>query len=277
MASRRLTGWQAAGLAAIRTMRCSPPDAGRRPPSGHPPHQADTAVPCNSASRSWRAIHRSAGRACSALSRSSQWSWLSGLLSGSRWAMAFRRMGRRPSRTAVNLRPAWGRRESASPRSLAGPSEFTAAGTRSADSAGTCPASMAAARRALRIWRTPSATRKRDAIFALGVLTERVRQEEEGWPDQAGDGKRTAHGTGNSHACLLETKHHVENALYAIGTPELRRLAAAEQTFALALGLKGVRPAHADRDTRASRRPELTYFGMSSKLARQIDGALPAN
>jgi len=59
--------------------------------------------------------------------------------------------------------------------------------------------------------------------FALGVLTERVRQEEDGWPDQAGDGKRTAHGTGNSHACLLETKHHVENALYAIGTPELRR------------------------------------------------------
>jgi len=61
--------------------------------------------------------------------------------------------------------------------------------------------------------------------FALGVLTERVRQEEDGWPDQAGDGKRTAHGTGNSHACLLETKHHVENALYAIGTSELRRTA----------------------------------------------------
>src|SRR5450755_216744 len=33
MASRRLTGWPAARLAAIRTMRCSPPDAGRRPPS----------------------------------------------------------------------------------------------------------------------------------------------------------------------------------------------------------------------------------------------------
>lgn len=72
------------------------------------------------------------------------------------------------------------------------------------------------------------------ARVALGVLTERVRQEEDGWPDQAGDGKRTAHGTGNSHACLLETKHNVENALYAIGTPELRRLAAAKQTFALA-------------------------------------------
>jgi hypothetical protein len=59
--------------------------------------------------------------------------------------------------------------------------------------------------------------------FALGVFTERVRQEEDDWPDRAGDGKRTAHGTGNSHACLLETKHHVENALFAIGTPELRR------------------------------------------------------
>jgi hypothetical protein len=31
--------------------------------------------------------------------------------------------------------------------------------------------------------------------FALGVLTKRVRQEEDGWPDQPGDprGKRTAH------------------------------------------------------------------------------------
>lgn len=59
--------------------------------------------------------------------------------------------------------------------------------------------------------------------FALGILTERVRQEEDGWPDQLGDpgGKRTAHGTGNSHLCLLEVKHQVENALYAIGMPEL--------------------------------------------------------
>lgn len=55
--------------------------------------------------------------------------------------------------------------------------------------------------------------------FALGVLTERVRQEEDGWPDQPGDprGKRGPHGTGNSHLCLLERKHQVEDAIYAIG------------------------------------------------------------
>lgn len=55
--------------------------------------------------------------------------------------------------------------------------------------------------------------------FALGVLTERVRQEEDGWPDQPGDprGKRTAHGTGDSHLCLLERKHQVEDAVYAVG------------------------------------------------------------
>lgn len=60
------------------------------------------------------------------------------------------------------------------------------------------------------------ATPARD--FALGVLTERVRQEEDGWPDQPGDpgGKRTAHGTGNSHLCLLERKHQVETAIYAV-------------------------------------------------------------
>lgn len=52
--------------------------------------------------------------------------------------------------------------------------------------------------------------------FALGVLTERVRQEENGWPDQPGDprGKRTGHGTGPGHACLLERKHQVEDAIY---------------------------------------------------------------
>lgn len=52
--------------------------------------------------------------------------------------------------------------------------------------------------------------------FALGVLTERVRQED-GWPDQPGDsrGKRTAHGTGSSHLCLLERKHQVEDAIYS--------------------------------------------------------------
>jgi hypothetical protein len=52
--------------------------------------------------------------------------------------------------------------------------------------------------------------------FALGVLTERVRQEENGWPDQPGDprGRRTGHGTGPSHSCLLERKHQVEDAIY---------------------------------------------------------------
>src|SRR5580658_6930558 len=52
--------------------------------------------------------------------------------------------------------------------------------------------------------------------FALGVLTERVRQEENGWPDQPGDlrGRRTGHGTGPSHSCLLERKHQVEYAIY---------------------------------------------------------------
>jgi hypothetical protein len=57
--------------------------------------------------------------------------------------------------------------------------------------------------------------------FALGVLTERVRQEEDGWPDQPGDthGKRTAHGTGNSHLCLLERKHQVEDAVYDANEP----------------------------------------------------------
>jgi hypothetical protein len=55
--------------------------------------------------------------------------------------------------------------------------------------------------------------------FALGVLTERVRQEEDGWPDQPGDprGMRTAHGTGDDHLCLLERKHEVEDAIYAVG------------------------------------------------------------
>jgi hypothetical protein len=56
--------------------------------------------------------------------------------------------------------------------------------------------------------------------FALGVLTELVRQEEDGWPDQPGDpgGKRSAHGTGTSHLCLLERKHQVETAVYAVPT-----------------------------------------------------------
>lgn len=54
--------------------------------------------------------------------------------------------------------------------------------------------------------------------FALGVLTERVRQEEDGWPDHPGDrtGQRTAHGTGENHLCLLERKHRVEDAIYAV-------------------------------------------------------------
>jgi hypothetical protein len=57
--------------------------------------------------------------------------------------------------------------------------------------------------------------------FALGVLTERVRQEEDGWPDQPGDpgGKRGAHGAGYSHTCLLERKHQVEDAIYRLGGP----------------------------------------------------------
>lgn len=54
--------------------------------------------------------------------------------------------------------------------------------------------------------------------FALGVITERVRQEEDGWPDQPGDpgGRRTRHGTGASHLCLLERKHQLEDAIYGI-------------------------------------------------------------
>lgn len=57
--------------------------------------------------------------------------------------------------------------------------------------------------------------------FALGVLTERVRQEEDGWPDQPGDadGKRAAHGAGDSHGCLLGRKHQVEEAIYETATP----------------------------------------------------------
>lgn len=57
--------------------------------------------------------------------------------------------------------------------------------------------------------------------FALGVLTERVRQEEDGWPDQLGDpaGKRGPHGAGNSHTCLLKCKHQVEDAIYQLEGP----------------------------------------------------------
>jgi hypothetical protein len=55
--------------------------------------------------------------------------------------------------------------------------------------------------------------------FALGALTERVRQEEDGWPDHPGDhsGLRTGHGTGASHLCLLARKHEVEDAIYGTG------------------------------------------------------------
>lgn len=54
--------------------------------------------------------------------------------------------------------------------------------------------------------------------FALGVLTERVRQEEDGWPDEPGEraGKRGPHGSA-SHSCLLERKHSVELAIYNLG------------------------------------------------------------
>ena len=57
--------------------------------------------------------------------------------------------------------------------------------------------------------------------FALGVLTERVRQEEDGWPDHPGPprGRRTRHGTGAGHLCLLERKHQVEDAIYAVEVP----------------------------------------------------------
>jgi hypothetical protein len=58
--------------------------------------------------------------------------------------------------------------------------------------------------------------------FALGVLTERVRQEEDGWPDQPG-GTRGAHGAGNSHTCLLERKHQVEDAIYRLGDRQTTR------------------------------------------------------
>jgi hypothetical protein len=53
--------------------------------------------------------------------------------------------------------------------------------------------------------------------FAVGVLTERVRQEENGWPDQEGEGKRGPHGS-DRHTCLLARKHEVEDAIYyAVG------------------------------------------------------------
>lgn len=57
--------------------------------------------------------------------------------------------------------------------------------------------------------------------YALGVLTERVRQEEDGWPDQQDDpgGKRGRHGAGNGHTCLLGRKHEVEEAIYAVREP----------------------------------------------------------
>lgn len=60
--------------------------------------------------------------------------------------------------------------------------------------------------------------------FALGVLTERVRQEEDGWPDQPGTeqeraGRRQAHGHPDAHLCLLERKHEVEAAIYAVSQP----------------------------------------------------------
>lgn len=58
-------------------------------------------------------------------------------------------------------------------------------------------------------------------VTAATVLTERVRQEEDGWPDQGDDpgGRRTSHGTGASHLCLLERKHEVEEAIYGTGLP----------------------------------------------------------
>ena len=60
--------------------------------------------------------------------------------------------------------------------------------------------------------------------FALGVLTERVRQEEDGWPGQPGTeqeraGRRQAHGHPSSHLCLLERKYQVEATIYATEEP----------------------------------------------------------
>jgi len=54
--------------------------------------------------------------------------------------------------------------------------------------------------------------------FALGVLTGRVRQEEDGWPDQAGTeqecaSRRQAHRHSSSHLYRLERKHQVEAAI----------------------------------------------------------------
>jgi hypothetical protein len=67
--------------------------------------------------------------------------------------------------------------------------------------------------------------------FALGVLTERVRQEEDGWPDHPGDhsGLRTGHGTGTGHLCLLQRKHDVEDAIYGIGIVAVSAGAPTEQ------------------------------------------------
>jgi len=64
--------------------------------------------------------------------------------------------------------------------------------------------------------------------FALGVLTERVRQEENGWPDQEGDpsGKRGPHGSGDSHWCLIGRKHQVEDAIYGTEAAGSRAAAA---------------------------------------------------
>ena len=51
------------------------------------------------------------------------------------------------------------------------------------------------------------------------MLTARVRQEEDGWPDHPGDagGKRAPHWGGNSHLCLLDRKHQVEDEIYGTG------------------------------------------------------------
>ena len=63
--------------------------------------------------------------------------------------------------------------------------------------------------------RATASTRASSPFAAASAIGSRAR------PAGRPRGKRTAHGTGNSHLCLLELKHQVENALYAIGTLKL--------------------------------------------------------
>ena len=56
--------------------------------------------------------------------------------------------------------------------------------------------------------------------FALGVLTERVRQEETaGPPPRPAARQADAARRRTGHLCLLERKHQVEDAIYAVEVP----------------------------------------------------------